>query len=178
MSTNQTMLTLGAFILFSTLLVAFYRILAQSGDTIGGAQGGIGTITLATTYVELAQGLAFDEMTVDSFVTPTEISHITASGSLGPENPPPTGEAVEADFTSFDDIDDLKGYTIIDNTLQGIVGTYKTTFNVYYVNPLNVDQVSANRTFTKRLDISVLRISPPSVDTLKTSIIMGYFHFD
>jgi hypothetical protein len=178
MSTQQTMITLGAFILLSTVLVAFYRLLAGSGDTIGKAQGGISEITLATTYMELAQGLAFDEASLDSNLTPSEISHLTAPASLGPDNPPPTGEPVENSIKTFDDIDDFKNYQVVDSTLQGIVGTYITKFDVNYVDPLHIDQISTSRTFVKRLDITVWRVKPPSTDTLKTSLIMGYFHFD
>jgi hypothetical protein len=177
-STNQTMLTIGAFLLLLTILVSFYKLLAESGDTIWRAQGDITEITLATTYMELAQGLSFDEASIDSNLTPSEINYLTAPAYLGPENPPPTGEPTENSFRTFDDFDDLKNYEIVDSAVQGILGTYKTKFNVYYVNPLNIDQVSSSRTFVKRLDMTTWRIKPPSPDTLKTSLIMGYFHFD
>jgi hypothetical protein len=123
--------------------------------------------------MELAQELCFDEATIDSNLTPAEINSLTAPGSLGPEDP-----TVEKDLKTFNDIDDWNNFQIVDSTMQGIVGTYKTKFSCYYVNPLNIDQVSASRTFAKRLDISVWRLKPPSNDTLKTSMVMGYFHFD
>ena len=178
MTSGQTMLTLGAFAIFLTLLLSFYGILAQSGMTINDAQAGISELTLATTYMEVAQGLAFDEATQDSFLTPSEIGVLTDPKLFGPENPPPGGEHVENGLKYFDDIDDLKNFEIVDSSLSTIVGTYKTRFDVNYVNPNSVDQISAVRTFSKRLDISVWRISPPSTDTLKASIVMGYFHFD
>lgn len=178
MTSGQTMLTLGAFSIFLTILLSFYRILAQSGVTINDAQAGISELTLATTYMEVAQGLSFDEASVDSFLTPAEINVLTAPGSLGPNNPPPVGEHVEDELKYFDDIDDLKNFEVVDSTLNGIVGTYKTRFDVHYVTASNVDAISFVRTFTKRLDIKVWRISPPGQDTLKTSIVMGYFHFD
>ena len=178
MSLNQTMLTLGAFVLLSVILTSFYRLLANSGDTINDAQAGISSLTYATTYMELAEGLAFDEMTVDSFVTTAQIGLLTAPVSLGAENPPPGGEATEDKFVGFDDIDDLNNYTIVDSTLKGITGSFRTTFKVYYVSPTNVSLISATRTFVKRVDMKVLRIFPPSRDTLNHSIVMGYFHYD
>lgn len=178
MSTNQTMLTMGAFVVFSLMLLSFYRIMGDTTVTINDAQAGISCLTLATTYTELAQGMAFDEATVDSFVTPSTIITLTPSANLGPDNPPPAGEATENSLKTFDDIDDLKNFEIVDSSLTGILGKFKTRFDVNYVDPLNVDQISASRTLAKRLDIKVWRISPPSTDTLKTSIVMGYFHFD
>jgi hypothetical protein len=172
------MITLGAFVIFSIILLSFYRVLADSSNTLNDAQAGISCLTLATTYMELAQGLSFDETTVDSFLTPSQISTLTAPANLGPDNPPPAGELTENNMKSFDDIDDLKNFVVADSSLSGILGKYKTRFDVNYVNPLNVDQISATRTFVKRLDIMVWRTSPPSTDTTKLSLVMGYFHFD
>jgi hypothetical protein len=177
-STNQTLFTIMAFVLFYVLLISFYNILAQSTIGVNNAQAGISALTLATTYQEFAQQLSFDEATIDSFLTNSELNSLTAPGNLGVDNPPPAGEPTENTLKAFDDIDDLKGYTIVDSTLAGIVGTYKTSFDVNYVNPANVNQISATRTFVKRLDIKIWRINPKSTDTLTSSIVMGYFHFD
>jgi hypothetical protein len=178
MSSFQTVLTLFAFMLFSTILVSFYRLLGQSGDTIGNAQQGISEQTLVTTYTELANGLYFDEVSQDSNVTPSEINSLTSPTKLGPDNPPPTGEDNETNLKTFDDFDDLNNYDIVVSSMPGVIGTYKTHFDVYYVNPTNIDVKVASRTFIKRLDMKICRLYPPSKDTLKTSVIMGYFHFD
>lgn len=178
MSTNQTLLTIGAFILLSTILVSFYGLLGQSGDTIGEAQQGISEQTLLTTYTELANALYFDEATIDSSLTVSEINLLTSPTALGPNNPPPIDEDYEVNLKTFDDIDDLHNFAIVESTMTGVIGTYKTIFSVCYVNPTNVNQKSSSRTFIKRLDMKISRLSPPSQDTLKSSIVMGYFHFD
>jgi hypothetical protein len=178
MSSFQTVITLFAFMLFSTILVSFYRLLGQSGDTIGNAQQGISEQTLVTTYTELANGLYFDEVSQDSNITPSEINSLTAPTKLGPDNPPPAGEPAEVDLKTFDDFDDLNNYDIVVSSMPGVIGTYKTHFDVYYVNPINLDVKVATRTFIKRMDMKIWRLSPPSTDTLRTSVIMGYFHFD
>ena len=54
---------------------------------------------------------------------------------------------------------------------------------VHYVDPNNVATVSVARTFLKRLDLVTWRSFPPSspgerLDTLHTSLVLGYFHFD
>jgi hypothetical protein len=178
MSSFQTVITLFAFMLFSTILVSFYRLLGESGDTIGAAQQGISEQTLVTTYTELANGLYFDEVSQDSNITPTEINSLTSPTMLGRENPPPTGEPIEADLRTFDDFDDLNNFDIVVNSMPGVIGTYKTHFDVYYVSPTDINLKVSTRTFIKRLDMKICRLSPPSKDTLKTSVIMGYFHFD
>ena len=178
MASNNTFLTIAAFVLLSTIMVGFYRNLARSGDTVVDAQSGIAELTLATTYMELSQGLAFDEATIDSYYTAAQINALTSPSSLGPNNPPPSGEPTEAGFSTFDDIDDLNSFSITDSSFRGISGIYRTTFSVSYVNPSNLSQVSTTRTFCKRVDMSIWRLYPPATDTLRHSIIVGYFHFD
>lgn len=178
MSTGQTMLTIGAFILLSNILVTFYRLLGESGQTIDDAQAGLTAITLATSYQEVSQGLPFDEATIDTFLTTSQISLLTAPLSLGPDNPPPSGQLVEDQISNFDDFDDFNNFTLIDSTLGGALGKYKTHFAVYYVLPTDINTKSSTRTFVKRMDMRIWRILPPSTDTLKTSIVVGYFHFN
>jgi hypothetical protein len=175
---SNVMLTLGSFILLSTILVAFYGNLATGETTVSNAQAGINELTYATTYMELANGLSFDEATVDSFVTAASISRLTEPGSLGRENPAPSPEPNEAGFTTFDDIDDLNNFSIVDSSLFGISGVFKTNFTVKYVDPLNLGLVKTTRTFVKRIDMTVVRVYPASKDTLRYSTVMGYFHFD
>jgi hypothetical protein len=174
----QIMLTIGAFVLFSTILVSFYGLLGQSGVTIGQAQQAISMQTLITTYTELAMGLYFDEFSQDSNITVSEMNTITAYNKLGPDNPPPTGEPTEANLRTFDDFDDLNGFDIVESKIPGVIGTYKTHFDVYYVNPTDIETKITTRTFCKRLDMKIWRLTPPSTDTIRTSVLMGYFHFD
>lgn len=166
---------MGAFIIFSLMMITFYKLLANSGDMINNTQAGVSEISYATTYMELAQGLAFDEVTQDDLKH--NASSLTPVGSLGPDAAP-TGEPAENCFSSFDDFDDLNGYEIIDSSQQGITGIFKTHFKVYYVNSTDLDAVASTPTFVKRCDMWVLRLSPPSRDTMKMSLVLGYFHFD
>jgi hypothetical protein len=178
MSTYQTLYTLVAFIMLSIFLGSFYNILARNTDGVSSAQAGISELTLATTYEEYANQLSFDEFTIDSMVTNAQASLLTTPAHLGPDNPPPTGEPTENSLKTFDDLDDLKGYSLIDTSFVGSAGTFKVLFDVNYVSPTNIDQVSNTQTFVKRLDVRVVRTNPVSKDTLQSSIIMGYFHFD
>ncbi|HLF15389.1 MAG TPA: hypothetical protein VI932_10920 [Bacteroidota bacterium] len=175
---SNVMLTLGSFILLSTILVAFYGNLAVGEGTVSNAQAGINQLTYATTYMELANGLSFDEATVDSFVTAASIDRLTAPSNLGMDFPALYPEPDETGFTTFDDIDDLNNFTITDSSLFGISGVFKTIFNVHYVDPMNLNLYKTTRTFVKRIDMVVVRLYPVSMDTLRYSMTMGYFHFD
>jgi hypothetical protein len=174
MGSGHTLLTLGAFVLLSTILVNFYDMSASAGDAIGSGQDGIFLTTLTTSYIEMAQGMAFDDITDTMHVPLADIMSLTTPALLGPE----TGEDTLSEFNDFDDFD---GYSI-----EREAGTsnrrYRTSFVVNYVDMTDLEKILTARTFVKRLDIMTWRTFPVSqegrVDTLKSSFVMGYFHFD
>jgi hypothetical protein len=175
MTTGQTLLTLGAFMLLTTILLNFYRVMGESGTVINNGQDGILATSIATSYKEMARGLAFDQITDTSNVAIGNPSLLTNPILLGPE-------AGESDPSQFNDFDDLNGLAQ-DKQVTGSTSVYRTSFRVYYVNPDNVDQFSSSRTFTKRLDMKTWRVFPPAtsddeLDTVRTSMVLGYFHFN
>jgi hypothetical protein len=176
MTTGQTLLTLVGFMLLSTILLNFYRLMAASGDDIASGQDGILATSIATSYIEMAQGLSFDATTDTTDEALSSIYLLTAPGSLGRES------SSEDSIHNFDDFDDFNNFTVEKDA--GLTGRkYRTTFRVHYVNPANVEQILTVRTYLKRLDLTTWRIEPPPtpsvrLDTLRLSFVMGYFHFD
>jgi hypothetical protein len=174
LGSGHTLLTLGAFVLLSTILVNFYGTSASAGDAIGSGQDGIFLTTITTSFIEQAQGLAFDAVTDTMHVGLSNVTSLTSPLYLGPE-------AGEDSLYSFNDFDDFNGFSI-----EREAGTsnrrYRAEFTVSYVNPTDLETVSLSRTFVKRLDIKTWRTFPVSreggVDTLRSSFVMGYFHFD
>jgi hypothetical protein len=174
LGSGHTLLTVGAFVLLSTILVNFYGTSASAGDAIGSGQDGIFLTSITTSFIEQAQGLAFDAVTDTMHVGLTGVSALTSPLSLGPE-------AGEDSLYKFDDFDDFNGFSI-----EREAGTsnrrYRAEFKVSYVDVTNLETVLLSRTFVKRLDIKTWRTFPVSrqsaVDTLRTSFVMGYFHFD
>jgi len=172
MSTGQTLLTIGAFILLTTILQGIYSSISSVGTDISGGQDGILATTIATSYIEYANGLAFDETTDTSDIALTSPSVLTY---------PPGPEAGETGFDSFNDFDDLNGF-VDTKTAGGSLRKYTTTFTVTYVDSSDVSKSVPYRTYLKRLDMRTWRTSPAPgsdeiIDTLKTSVVMGYFHF-
>lgn len=173
MSTGQTMMTIFAFVLLSTTLISFYRIMGASGDDIMSGQDGILETTIATSYMEIAQGLAYDEKTDTSNAAIKNLSALTLPAYLGSD------DAAEDSIQNFDDFDDFNGFTL--EKEAGATGRkYATKFGVYYVNQNDVSQIIIAPSFVKRMDLKTWRIFPPSsrADTLRLSLVMGYFHFD
>ena len=175
MSSNHTMLTIGAFIILTTTLQNFYQVLGTTGDDISDAQDMILATTLTTSYLEIAQGMAFDEVTDTSSVALGNAWALTPTLSLGHDH------AAEDTLTRFNDFDDFNRYSI-EREVPGTGRRYRTEFQVWYVDPANVNTVSAARTFVKRIDTRTWRTFPPPAgtvrDTLHMSLAMGYFHFD
>jgi hypothetical protein len=175
MSTNHTLLTIGAFTILMTLLQNFYGLLGTTGGDITDAQDMILATTLATSYLESAQGLAFDEVTDTTNLALGSPASLTNPAALGPES------ADEDSVHKFSDFDDFDGFSI-DRESGGTGRRFRTTFRVHYVDPANVNAVSSSRTFVKRIDVTAWRSYPPpsgtTLDTLRLSMVMGYFHFD
>jgi len=175
MSTNHTMLTIGAFTILMTILQNFYGLLGTTGGDITDAQDMILATTLATSYLESAQGLAFDSITDTTNLALSSPASLTSPSQLGPEG------ADEDSIHKFNDFDDFDGFTV-ERAAGSTERRYRTTFRVQYVDPANANTVSSARTFVKRIDMTSWRSYPPpsgtTLDTLRMSIVMGYFHFD
>ncbi len=175
MTTGQTILSIGAFMFLTTILLNFYRITAETGDSIASGQDGILATTIAASYAEIAQGKAFDEVTDTTNAALANPSALTSPTALGPE-------PGEDSLAIFNDFDDFNGKTL-DKQATGTNRRYRTLFTVSYVNPDNINQKSSVRTFVKRMDLKTWRISPPAsspseIDTVRTFLVLGYFHFD
>jgi hypothetical protein len=173
MSTGQTMLTIGAFILLTTILQGLYNSLINVGSDISSGQDGILETTIAASYTQFANGLAFDKVTALS-----DTALITLNALTYPCGP----EAGEDSLINFNDFDDLNGF--VDTRAGGGSGRrYMTRFYVSYVDSNNIGTKVAYRTAVKRLDMKTWRVWPlplsdEIIDTLSTSIVMGYFHFN
>jgi hypothetical protein len=173
MTTGQTMLALGALVILTSIMLNFYRIFGSSWDTMDSSQIGIDATTIATSYMEVAHGLAFDESVLDSNVIVTSPSDLRYASEFGP----PSGVTDISQFTAFEHFHGFEDTT----TVQGL-GTYVTNFDVYYVFPDDVQTRAGGRTYTKRMDMNIWRIAPPmpateGIDTVRMWIVMGYYSF-
>jgi len=166
-------MTIFAFVLLTTALNNFYRLLGASGDDIATGQDGILATTISTSYMEIAQGLAFDQQTDTSSAAIGDISVLTDPAYMGPD------VSWEDSVHKFNDFDDFDGFTL-EKEAVGTGRRYATSFAVNYVNPNDVASISGTRSYVKRMDLQTWRTFPPTpvADTLRLSLVLGYFHFD
>ena len=175
MLSNNMLLSIGAFVILTTILNNIYGILGSTGDDVADAQDMILANTIATSYLEIAQGLAFDHISDTSDIAIGNAAALTPADQLGPEG------SDEDSIGAFTDFDDFNGLTF-ECKATGSDKRFTTEFRVHYVDPTDLDAISMTPTFVKRMDLKIWRSYPPShgsaTDTLRMSHAMGYFHFD
>jgi len=174
MNTGQTLLTVCAFILLSVILQNFYTNMNNVGNTVDEGQDGIMATSINASYAEIAENLAFDNASVGGAVI-GNIASLTPVASLGVD----VGED-KKDLKTFDDVDDFNLDTL-SRTPIGSARTYCTSFRVYYTDSVNFALNKGAPTWWKRLDMKTWRTAPTTgmdhIDTVKMSIVMGYFNF-
>jgi hypothetical protein len=161
MNTGQMILTICAMILLSTVVLRVNTTKLNNESVRDHAQYGVLATSIATSIIEEAQSKAFDQFTdTNSVSSLTQLSLV-----LGPES----GET-EA---TFNDFDDFNGFTKRDSSMPSAI--FDIHCQVVYVDENNVNGFTSNRTWNKKINISIT--SPFSPDTFRTSSIFSYWFF-
>jgi hypothetical protein len=166
----------------------------NNGTILRQTELGIYSVSLATSYIQRASALDFDEKTIGGAVLITvpmpqppniPAADLTAPGSLGPE-PGTAGvtfkqnEATNLDYT-YDDFDDYNGF-LADTSISS-VDKFHVRAEVYYVTQTApFTKVTANTTWLKQMNIYInnsvdrkIITGKSEVDTIKMSYIMGFY---
>ncbi len=175
MGTGQTLMTILALGLLGALFLSNNRSTLDQRQSIESAQWEIMASSLATSLVEKATSLSFDQNTVSSEVSSP--NGLTGVNSLGPE-----GSAETAGPESkFNDIDDYNGFQKdVSGDSLAIGGTGSAEFHVWsrvqYVSIVgNHIDSSATRTYHKRLTVWVS--SESMHDTVTYQSVYSYWYF-
>lgn len=160
------MLTLLAMMMLTLLSVRMNSSLLQTQETMQNSKFGLAAISLATSVIENANKLAFDEISVDSSITSTTV--FTSIGQLGVDgvehaNKPP----------DFNDFDDYNNYEYDERTLASAY--YHISCSVCYVNPTTPNVAATSQTYHKKLTVSVSSVSMQ--DTVRINTIFSYWYF-
>lgn len=170
MSSGQTLMTIGALIILSIVILTGNRRLNDNEEYLLETRFGLEATAIATSIIEIASQLPFDEMSWDSTKIEKVADDFTLTSYLGPD-------AGESTIDTFDDFDDLNQYAETDTTQQNI---YNVLCQVGYVQAKNtgsqLDSYSLTRTLYKKLDVTIS--SPVTKDTLKLSYIHGFWFFN
>jgi hypothetical protein len=192
MNTGQMMLTAGAMILLGTTVLTVNRNNLNQGTILRQTESGIYSVSLATSFIQKAMSMNFDERTVTRPVLPTNALPANfLSATLGREtggtNINGPTEWANKD-TSFDDFDDYVGFNL--DTSITDVDRFHISADVYYISAVTANPAltrTAAQTWLKRLDIcvnsSISRkvfedprvINKTGTDTVKMSYIKSYY---
>jgi len=170
MGSVQTLLSIGSLILLSIVILSGNRKLNDNEEYLLRTRFGLEATAIATSIIEEASQLPFDEMSWDTTKIEKDPDDFTLPYYLGPD-------AGESTFDTFDDFDDFHQYTETDTTQQNI---YHVLCQVGYVDcktgGSNLDTYSLLRTLYKKLDVTIS--SPVTNDTLNLSYIHGFWFFN
>lgn len=178
MNTGQTMLTIIAMLLLSTIVLSLNRGNFTTSTTIDQNRINILAVSLATSIIEDATSLPFDEKTIGAAVTATT----SLSGTLGIE-----GSESASNPQGFDDFDDYNCYASATkkDTILVPGSTAKVIFhtfcNVIYVSKDDPRIKSAAATWHKKISLRVFRPGMNNekgqTDTIKMSSVYSYWYF-
>ncbi len=157
------MLTIGAMILLSTLMLRINTNNLQTDTVRAEAQYGVIATSLITSIMEKAKSLAFDTKTDTNNVT--DKNELTHPSSLGPG----FGET----YDTFNDFDDFDGYTKVDSSMPSAV--FDIYCEVFYIQKSNLKDKYNSRTWHKKITVQVS--SDFMQDTIKQSSIYSYWYF-
>ncbi len=170
------MLTIMAMMLMGRLILNINTTMLESGFTKDMAEYSITGTSLGTSFLEYAQGIAFDEATADTFLTSSQSGSLTAAALLGPD----AGETTAA---LFDDIDDYNNYVKIDTVTNSAI--FKTRGKVEYLIVVgSTMSTTTTRTWNKLLTVYITSdylvnrsVEPWRPDTLKFQSVFSYWYF-
>jgi len=152
------MLSAGALVLLTILVINAHRLVVQSGDAAVAAEAAQVGIDLAQSLLDEIQTKKFDQFSDDSGYQPA--SEFTAPASLGPG----AGESFTLPDTvlyrsigKYNDVDDYHGYSRLASI--GQFQGYQLSVTVVYVQDDDPDQVVGYRTYTKRVQVTVSNTS-------------------
>jgi hypothetical protein len=189
MNSGQTLLTILAMTLFSLTVLTVHKNSMNNGTILRQTELGIYAVSLATSYIQKAKSMDFDEKTIIGLAitlpmtTPTA-SLLTATSSLGIDAASTPTEVQNKDDT-YDDFDDYKGFN--KDTLVSGADRFHVTADVYYVRMGSPYDRVAGPTWLKQIDVNVntsisrnvfenKQTSTTGTDTVRMHYILGCYH--
>lgn len=172
MTTAQTLLSIGAIMLLTFLILRFNSIQITSSEAAYNAKFGIVANSLANSLIEEAKDKVFDEVVLDTTIS------ITSASNFSPQANTNMGKEIGEVYPNFDDFDDYNGLFVLDtlslkDPITGKATAFEIRSTVDYVNDLTPNVKSVNRTYHKRLTVAVY--SNAMVDTVKISTVFSFW---
>jgi MSHA pilin protein MshD len=162
MNTGQMILTMGAMIFLSAMVLRVNTVSLKNTTTMYNSKFNILAVSIGNTMIEEISKKAFDENTISNTLTST--GQLTNQNNLGPDS---------ETYSQFDDIDDYDGYSITDATMPSAI--FNISCSVGYVRDTNPDQITNSKQWTKKITITITSISMK--DTVRVSTLYSYWVF-
>jgi len=160
-NSGHMLLTIAGIFLLSNLILNVHRANTERMIATYTSESVINASGLAQSIIDEIQTKAFDENTITTAVSKTEL--LTPVSDLGPE----PGEVKNTDF---DDIDDYNNYTT--KIILDRMGDFDLKVKISYVNTSNPNILSSSSTFSKHVEVLVTNYS--LMDTLNFNHIISY----
>lgn len=122
-STGQMLLTMGALILMSIIMLNNNSAMMSTDETLDDNRYRMEALSILTSHIEQLGQYYFDEASTDT-LNPKTLASFTPPGQLGFE---------PNDSSVIDDIDDVNNLVVIDTGRSGV--PYAVRFRVDYVTP-------------------------------------------
>jgi MSHA pilin protein MshD len=161
MNTGQMLLSLGALILLSSMVLRFNRSLLTSDEVMYNAKFNVLAASLCTSVIEEARGKAFDQNTDSAAVS--NVSQL--STTLGPD----FGET----YKNFNDFDDFNNYIKADSTMPSAV--FFVTSKVTYIEATNPIKITTSKTWHKMITVTVMSSSMKDPVTISSTYSYWFF---
>jgi len=182
MSSAQTLITMGAFVLLTYAVFNMNRMLGEADITLAQDRYKLEALSIMNSYMERAANQVYDQASIDTNVTyaGNPAAECVAESDLGFD----TGESTYDDINDFDDFVSLSPY--VETGRSGV--QYTMIFEVEYVNLSGGHFVySSTPTYNKRMTISIYdNYDPPLIysntnsgiakDTLTMSFVFSYWY--
>lgn len=169
MNTGQSFLSLGAMSLVAIIVLNVNTGFVMTNAALLENKLNILAISLGSSVIEEASGLAFDANTVNN--SASLVSNLTYPGSLG-------SSSLES-YPNFNDFDDFNGLNF--TTIMSSSAEFNVESKVEYVNPNNPDIKSSIPTWHKKITVYVTSKSLINQDGTQDTVIMSsvfsYWHF-
>ncbi len=168
MGTGQMLITVGAMVLLSVIILGINQGYQINNEVMLDSKFDLLAISLAISIIEDANGLAFDANTSGG-TTITDINQLSSIGKGGSEF------YISREQNNFNDFDDYDGLHITynDTTLRSAV--YTIDCEAGYISDQTPDNFTNTKTWNKKLNVAIS--SPSMTDTIRMSTVMSYFYF-
>lgn len=161
MQLGETLLVLGALVIFSIAALYLNDIKFNNDQNIMESEFKTTAIGLAQKYIEEAQSVKFDEVVTGASIPSPLPDAFTNFASLGPE----AGES----YPQFDDVDDFNGYSAAINTPRA---SYHVDITVSYADSVNITPGYLSKSFLKIMIVTVSSIF--FSDSLKLNYLYSF----